>query len=169
MTWRPIPDTLPTDADTVTGPADPRQRRAVRLDGVPQDTFAAAVSYLSDVLRECQLVQVAHHQQRPLDPMLAELAGGLVPDLEAVREVFLDGTVSDDGGGTVCLAVTLQVAQAATLAHLQMQLVQLRLLERRGGLLLRSDPAITQLLDWIWGEASDQLRNRPARPYRSAT
>lgn len=104
-----------------------------------------------------------------MDPMLTELAGRLVPDLEEVRDVFLDGIVSDDGEGTVCLAVTLQVVQAATLAHLQMQLVQLRLLERRGGLLLRSEPAITDLLVWIWDEASDQIHGRPARPYRSAT
>ena len=60
----------------------------------------------------------------------------------------------------------MHIGHAATMTHLQMQLLQLRLLGRRGAILTQSDPEISQLLAWIWDESADQLHGRPPRPYR---
>lgn len=152
-----------------SGPLDPMTRVPVLLDGLPTATFEAAVTYLKDVLRECQLVLVGRSQGSDGDPMLSQLAEGLVPDLEEVGDAFDASEISPGPGGTLRLSGSLLVAQAATLSHLQMQLIQLRLLGRRGGLLVTSDPHVTQLLVWIWEELSDQLHGRQARAYRAAT
>ncbi|WP_426571594.1 hypothetical protein [Aquihabitans sp. McL0605] len=148
---------------------DPHARITVVLDRLPTDPFRAAVLYLDDARRECQLVLVAHEQGLESDPDLVAVAEGLIPDIEEMDDALTasDVTVNDDG--TTRLVGSLEVSQAGTLAHLQMQLVQLRLIERRGGLLLESDPHLAQLLAWIWDELADQLHGRPPRAYRPAT
>ncbi len=149
--------------------SDPFELRYVVLDRLPAVSFAAAVTYLADILRECQLVLVGRNQGALTDPTLAQLAEGLVPDIEEIRDVFEAGSLTTNDDGSTCLVAPIEVGQAGTLAHLQMQLIQLRLLGRRGGLLVRSEPDVSQLLAWIWDEASDQIHGRPARPYHPAT
>lgn len=149
--------------------SSPHDLRPVVLDRLPTQTFGAAVTYLADILRECQLVLVGRSQGDDADPTLSQLAEGLVPDLEEVRDAFAAAEVTTHADGSTRLEATLEVAQSGTLAHLQMQLIQLRLLGRRGGLMVESDPDVTQLLAWIWDEASDQLHGRPARAYHAAT
>ncbi len=145
---------------------DPRAPRPVVLDGLPAERFRGGVTYLADVLRECQLVLVGRDQGADSDPTLIGLAEGLVPDLEEMRDAFNAGTLATNPDGTIRFETTLGVAQSATLAHLQMQLVQLRLLGRAGGLLVESDPEVTELLAWIWDEAADQLHGRAPRLHR---
>ncbi|MCU1355707.1 MAG: hypothetical protein JWM89_1125 [Acidimicrobiales bacterium] len=148
---------------------DQREVRNVVLDHLPAQTFEAAVSYLGDTLRECQLVLVGRTQGSDHDPILSALAEGLVPDLEEIGDAFDASSVIQLDDGSLRLDGELEVAQTGTLAHLQMQLIQVRLLGRRGGLMVRSDPDVTQLLAWIWDELSDQLHGRPPRPYHAAT
>jgi hypothetical protein len=147
--------------------AEADEPREVLLEGLPVERFRGAVTYLADVLRECQLVLVGRDQGEETDQALSGLAEGLVPDLEQVRDAFVRGTYELDDQGLLRFRTTLEVAQAATLAHLQMQLVQLRLLGRGGGLLVESDPEVSELLAWIWDEASDQIHGRAPRRHRS--
>ena len=144
---------------------DPHARVPIVLDRLPQAEFEVAVTYLTDVLRECQLLLVDRAQGTDRDPALSALADGLLPDLEEVGDAWDAATITDHGDGTVRIETVLAVGQSGTLAHLQMQLIQLRLLGRTGGLLVQSDPEVSQLLTWIWEEISDQLHGRPARPY----
>ena len=139
----------------------------VDLDRLPPETFRQVVVYLDDVLRECQLVLVAEAQGQPTDPALSEVAKGLVPVIEEIGDAFEAADVRSDGAGSLRLTGSLTVGQAATIADLQVQLVHLRTLGRRGDLLLDSDPEIAALLTWIWEEISDQLHGRAPRPYRS--
>lgn len=143
-----------------------RSVRSVQLNGVPIELFDEAVSYLADVLRECQLVIVQKSQGQQADADLVRLAEGLVPDLEELRELFRSATITVEGG-RYQIEVPMGRPDAGTLAHLQMQLIQLRLLGRRGRLLVDSDPTVSQLLTWLWDEAADQLHGRAARPYPS--
>lgn len=145
---------------------DPHAVLTVVLDQLPAVAFQAAVTYLSDVLRECQLVLVGRAQGTEPEPDLLAVAEGLVPDLEEIGDLFDAGRLTTDGEATMRLDAEVQVGQVGLLAHLQMQLVQLRLISRRGNLMVRSDPQVTKLLAWIWDEAADQLHGRPARPYR---
>jgi hypothetical protein len=138
---------------------------SVVLEGLPVILFDTAVTYLADVLRECQLVQVGLHQGEVVAGELADLAEGLVPDLEELRDLFRAADITTDGE-LYRVALKMQASDASTLAHLQMQLVQLRFLGRRGGLLIRSDPEIIGFLAWVWDEAADQLNGRPGRRYR---
>ncbi|WP_421118729.1 hypothetical protein ACE2AJ_15365 [Aquihabitans daechungensis] len=139
-------------------------RRPIVLDGLPEAPFRAAVGYLDDALRECQLVLVAQSQGHRTDADLGRVASGLVPDIEEIGDAFRAAEATSDGAGSLRLAGTLTVGQAATIADLQVQLVHLRILGRRGDLLLDSDPEIAALLTWIWEETSDQLQGRaPAR------
>ncbi|QXC63316.1 hypothetical protein KSP35_11310 [Aquihabitans sp. G128] len=137
----------------------------VVLDGLPVILFDTAVTYLADTLRECQLVLVDVAQGQEAGSDLAGLAAGLVPDLEELRDLFRAAAITTDGK-TYRVEVPMRTADAGTLAHLQMQLVQLRYLGRLGNLLISSDPEITQFLAWIWDEAADQLNGRAGRPYR---
>jgi hypothetical protein len=141
--------------------------RPVRLEGLPSHLFEQAVTYLGDTLRECQLVLVDRDQGRTDDASLLVLAEALVPDLEELRDVVRAAEVVIDGD-RVRIDVDMRIEHAATIAHLQMQLVQLRLLGRRGSLLVESDPDVTQLLAWVWDEAADQIHGRTPRPYRRA-
>jgi len=147
--------------------SDQRAEHLVVLDGMPTELFRRAVTYLADVLRECQLVLVGRAQGDDPEPTISGLAEGLVPDLEEVRDAFTSGTYELNADGTIRFQTVLAVTQAATLAHLQMQLVQLRLLGRNGGLMVEGHPDVTELLAWIWDEASDQLHGRAPRAHRT--
>lgn len=146
------------------GPA----RSAVELDRVPPETFRSMVVYLDDVLRECQLVLVSEGQGRAVGQDLADIASGLVPDLEAIGDAFRRADVERNDDGTFHLRGQLDADQAALIPGLQLRLVQIRQLGRRGALLLDSDPTVIGLMVWVWEELSDQLAGRPARPYRPA-
>jgi hypothetical protein len=139
----------------------------VRLERLPAALLDQAITYLGDTLRECQLVLVDRDQGRRDDSPLLTLAEALVPDLEEVRDVVRAADVRTEGD-EVQIDLVLRLEHAATIAHLQMQLVQLRLLGRRGSLLVESDPEVTQLLAWIWEETADQIHGRTPRPYRRA-
>lgn len=138
--------------------------RTVVLEGLPERLATAALTYLADTRRECQLV-LADDEPGATSPQLRELAASLVPDLEEVRDLF---TRADCGaeGGTLRYAFPMHAGHAGVMAHLQMQLVQLRLLGRQGELLVPSDPLVTHVLTWMWDEAMDQLHGRAPRPYR---
>lgn len=143
-------------------------RSHVSLTGLPGQGFHRAVGYLEEILRECHLVLVAEVED-PSDRGAADLrriAQAIVPDLEEIREVFRSGIVASEGPG-VDLEIPYSPQLAVTLAHLQTHLVQLRILGRRGSLLVESDPTVSALLTWIWEEAADQLHGRPPRPYPS--
>lgn len=143
-------------------------RREIVLDDLPRASFQAAVGYLDDALRECQLVLVSEGQGHRTDVELSRVATSLVPDIEEIGDAFRAAECTVGADGSIRLTGTLSVSQAAAIADLQVQLVHLRILGRRGDLLLDSDPEIAQLLTWIWEEISDQLHGRPARPYRHA-
>lgn len=139
----------------------------VRLDGLPAERFHRAVTYLDDTLRECQLILVGP-PPAPEDRIgqdLHRLAQAVVPDIEEIRAVFRAGRL-EVRGDRVSLHVTAAPVFAATMIHLQSQLVQLRLVGRQGALMTESDPEVTSLLAWIWDEAADQLHGREPRPYR---
>lgn len=136
----------------------------VVLDGVPADLLGSAVSYLSDVLRECHLTVVDHGQGGAVDQELLGLAVALVPDLEEVRDIFRSTDIVADGAN-VRLETELRLSDAALFAHLQTQLIHLRFVGRRGSMLVVGDPSITRFLAWVWDEAADQLHGRAARPY----
>ena len=133
--------------------------RTIVLDGLPEALFRAAVGYLDDARRECQLVLVSHGQGHRTEADLGRVANGLVPDIEEIGDAFEAAEVTSDGAGSLRLTGTIE--------DLQVQLVHLRILARRGDLLLDSDPEIAALLTWIWEEISDQLHGRAPRPYRS--
>lgn len=138
----------------------------VHLESLPAGLFSRAITYLADVLRECQLMLVDHHdKQTPVtEPAVLDLVRALVPDLEEVRDLFrrAEIVVGDD---TVSIHSSMPLSTVATMAHLQMQLVQLRFLASEGGMLVPSEPEVSKLLAWVWDEASDQLHGRPSRPY----
>jgi hypothetical protein len=140
----------------------------VRLTGLPRQAFRAAVAYLEDTLRECQLVLVGPvpdaADRAATD--LRRIAEALVPDLEEIRGVFQSATFTEDEGGSLSCEVITSPGLAATLAHLQAHIVQLRFVGRTGGaLLVESDPTVAALLTWIWDEAADQIHGRPPRPF----
>lgn len=138
----------------------------VVLAGLPAPLYDAAVSYLRDVLRECHLVLVGRDQGSTADSDLVTLAEGLVPDLEELRDLFAAAAVTEvDGHRT--LAVDLRAADVATLAHLYLQLGQLRFVDPRDGVLLPTDPEVAVLLAWVRDEAAEQLGGRAARRYRA--
>ena len=137
----------------------------VTLVGLPPRVFEHGITYLADVLRECQLIVVdglGGSIASRLD--VVALAKVLVPDLEEVRDLFRQAEVVP-AGGRVDVTMTLKPSVAATLVHLQMHLVQLRFVECEGGILVSSDPQVIDLLRWIWDEVSEQLRGRPPRPH----
>lgn len=142
--------------------------RIIVLDGLPETSFREAVGYLDDALRECQLVVVAEDQGHPTHPALSQVARALVPDIEEMRDAFVAATSTHNDDGSLRITGSLLVGQAGMVADLQVQLVQLRILGRRGDLLLESDPEVAQLLTWIWEAVLDQLAGRPARSYRPA-
>ena len=143
-------------------------RRPIVLDGLPAASFHALVGYLDDARRECQLVLVAEGQGRATDAELARVARSLVPDLEEIGDAFRAATSTVNADGSLRLEGSLTVDQTAMVTDLQVQLVHLRILGRRGDLLLDSDPVIAQLLTWIWEEIADQLAGRAPRPYATA-
>lgn len=137
----------------------------VVLAGLPAPLYDATVSYLGDVLRECHLVLLGRDQGSTSDHDLVVLAEGLVPDLEELRDLFRAAAVTEEDGHRT-LAVDLRATDAATLAHLHLQLAQLRFVDRRDGVLLPTDPEVARLLAWVRDEAAEQLAGRGPRAYR---
>ncbi len=137
----------------------------VTLAGLPAEMVDHGVTYLADVLRECQLILI-DSITRPAASRLdvVALAKVLVPDLEEVRDLFRSAEVTATGD-RVDVAVALKSSVRATLVHLQMHLVQLRFVECEGGILVESDPEVIELLRWIWDEVSEQLHGRSPRSY----
>lgn len=136
----------------------------VVLAGLPAALYDATVGYLGDVLRECHLVLVGRDQGSRADGDLVVLAEGLVPDLEELRDLFSTADVTQEDGHRT-LAVDLRQTDAATLAHLHLQLAQLRFVDRRDGVLLPTEPEVARLLAWVRDEAAEQLAGRAPRPY----
>lgn len=137
----------------------------VALIGLPADTFEHGITYLADVLRECQLILVDGAGGAIASRLdVVALAKVLVPDLEEVRDLFRHADLTATGD-RVDVIITLRPSAAATLVHLQMHLVQLRFVEVEGGVLVSSDPEVIDLLRWIWDEVSEQLRGRLPRPH----
>lgn len=138
----------------------------IHLDAMPADRFRQAVSFLDDTLRECRLVLGA--PEPSLDDRggqdLLRLARNLVPDIEEVRAVFRGGQLEEDGS-QISLTVTASPILAATMVHLQTQLVQLRYVGRGGAFVTESDLAVSSLLTWIWDEAADQIGGREPRRF----
>jgi hypothetical protein len=144
-------------------------RRTIVLDGLPEAAFRAAVGYLDDARRECQLVLVAQGQGQNIDPALGRLAARMVPAIEEIGDAFRAAESTPDGTGALRLVGVLEMDQATLIGELQIQLVHLRAVGRRGDLLLDSTPDTAALLTWIWEEISDQLQGRAPRPYRAST
>lgn len=146
---------------------DPRRRVHLLFDRLPAEAFDEAIAYLRDVWRECQLVALmaAHGGRSAMDPQLVSVAAALVPDLEELGDVLEAGTITPLGDGLARLEVTLEVGQLTTLAHLQAQLAQVRLLARGGALLATAGPDAHDVLSWLWAHAAEQLHGRPPRPY----
>ena len=142
--------------------------RPIVIEDLPEADFRVAVGYLDDARRECQLVLVARDQGRATDPVVARVATRLVPAIEAVGDAFLAAEVTSDGVGSLRLRGAMDAEQAAAVAELQVQLVQLRSLVRRGDLLLDSEPAVAALITWLCEEVADQLAGRAPRPYVAA-
>lgn len=142
--------------------------RPIVIEDLPEADFRIAVGYLDDARRECQLVLVAQGQGRATDPVLASVASRLVPAIEAVGDAFLAAEATSDGAGSLRLRGAMDLEQAAAVAELQVQLVQLRTLVRRGDLLLDSEPAVAALITWLCEEVADQLAGRAPRPYVAA-
>jgi hypothetical protein len=138
--------------------------RHVALERVPALLFELAVTYLADTLRECQLVLIADQQGEATDPDLVQLARGLVPDLEELRDHFRAAAIVVDGAD-VRVEVELSPGDAGTIANLHLQLVRLRFVDQRG-LLVTSDDDVARFLDWVWDEIGAQMVGRAARPYR---
>ncbi len=137
----------------------------VVLVGLPVERFDATVSYLGDVLRECQLLLVGRSQGTAGDAGLLELAQALVPELEGLREVFRSAEISAGDEGYRAWA-EMRGTDAELLADLQVHLIRLRVLGRGGEMLVASDPAISEFVTWVCEELADQLSGRPPRPYR---
>ena len=106
--------------------------------GCRPSAFDAAVAYLDDVLRECQLSWSVHAQgSGAADPTLVAVAArAWCPTSRSCADVFRAADITTDGRWLRIRGGLAAASQPSTLAHLQMQLVQLRLLGRRGGLLL---------------------------------
>jgi hypothetical protein len=138
----------------------------VTLEDLPIEAFDGAVTYLADVLRECQLLVLGHGHGTAVTPSLAALAETLVPELEGLREVFRSAEIRVGERGYRAWA-EMRGSDAAMLAALQVHLVQLRVLGRQGGTLVASDPEVSRFVDWICEELADQLSGRPARAYRA--
>ena len=146
---------------------DPRRRVDLVFDRLPAAAFDEAIGYLRDVWRECQLVALTASSggRSAMDPQLVGVAAALVPDLEELGDVLEDGQIVPLGDDLVRLEVALVVGQLATLAHLQAQLAQVRLLSRAGALLATAGPEAHDVLSWLWAHAAEQLHGRPPRPY----
>ena len=135
--------------------------RRVVLAGLPSPLYDAARGYLGDVLRECHLVLLGRDQGSSVDADLVALAEGMVPDLEELRDLFAKATVTDvDGLRT--LAVDLRATDAATLAHLHLQLTQLRFVDR----MTQTDQALAQRMAAAV-LAQHQLRAGKAHVFRA--
>lgn len=145
---------------------DPRASQPFVLDRVPADALAATVAELRDVHRECQLVLIGAEQGSAADPEVVELASALLADLDEVGDLYDATATTELPGGLLRLEGRLAPGQAATLTHLQVQLLQLRLVARRGGLLLTFDPSVAAMVAWICEEVADQVHGRPPRAYR---
>lgn len=140
----------------------------ITVTDLPKATFELAITYLADVLRECQLILVDGVEGAATTHLdVVALATVLVPDLEEVRDMFRTSaiTVVDEH---VTMVVALRASTASTMVHLQMHLVQLQFVEVEGGVLVTSDPEVIDLLRWIWDEVSAQLHGRAPRPYQLA-
>lgn len=131
----------------------------VHLVDMPVERFRRAVTYLDDTLRECQLVLLSPRGE-DADPAARDvrrLAEAVVPDLEEIRGLFRSGTLTTTGD-LVSFTAEVPDITAMTIAHLQVHLVQIRLVARRGALLTEGDPEVTALLTWIWESVADQLQ-----------
>lgn len=137
----------------------------VTLVGLPADMVDHGITYLTDVLRECQLILIDSTRPSAASRLdVVALAKALVPDLEDVRDLFRAADITATGN-RADVTVALKSSVAATMVHLQMHLVQLRFVECEGGILVASDPKVIELLRWMWDEISEQLHGRSPRSF----
>lgn len=144
----------------------PPDLRTVRLSGVPRSTLRDADIYISDVLRELQLIEVGLDQGIIVPNRLRQLALDLLPMLTWARDLVDRATVDGEDEATIA-DFTIEVPAGASddVVRLIGLVAELQFFARQGSLFAEPGDEVLALLEWFASESIGQLGGEAPQPY----
>ena len=135
----------------------PPELRPVRLTGVPLATLREADIYISDVLRELQLIRLGLDQGIAVPNRLRQLALDLLPMLTWARDLVMHGTLEGEAAERADLTIQLPAGTADSVVRLIGLVAELQFFARQGSLFAEPGDDVLGLLEWFASESIGQL------------
>ena len=137
----------------------------VRLRGVPLATLSDVDIYISDVIRELQLIEVGRDQGIAAPDRISRLAADLLPLLRWARDLVVHAVIDgDDDSDVTDLTLQVPADSVAAVTRVSDLVVELGQLARQGALFTVPNPEVLRLVEWLATEGVNQLRGGPADP-----
>ena len=131
--------------------------RPIRLLGVPVATMREADIYISDVLRELQLIQLGLEQGIVVPNRLRQLALDLPPMLTWARDLVAHAVIDAEDGAVADLRIQLREDASEAVVRLMGLVAELQYFARQGSLFVQPTDEVVGMLEWLVSESIGQL------------
>ena len=135
----------------------PPDLRPIRLLGVSLVTMREADIYISDVLRELQLIQLGLDQGIAVPNRLRQLALDLLPMLTWARDLVAHAVIDAEDGSVADLRIQLPADAADSVVRLMGLVAELQFFARQGSLFVEPSDEVLGMLEWFVSESIGQL------------
>ena len=135
----------------------PPDLRPIRLLGVPIATMREADIYISDVLRELQLIQLGLDQGIAVPNRLRQLALDLLPMLTGARDLVAHAIIDAEDGSVADLRIQLEADASDSVVRLMGLVAELQYFARQGSLFVQPSEEVIGMLEWFVSESIGQL------------
>ena len=135
----------------------PPDLRPIRLLGVSLVTMREADIYISDVLRELQLIQLGLDQGIAVPNRLRQLALDLLPMLTWARDLVAHAVIEAQDGAVADLRIQLPADAGDSVVRLMGLIAELQFFARQGSLFVEPSDEVLGMLEWFVSESIGQL------------
>jgi len=113
--------------------------------------------YISDVLRELQLIQLGLEQGIVVPNRLRQLALDLPPMLTWARDLVAHAVIDAEDGAVADLRIQLREDASEAVVRLMGLVAELQYFARQGSLFVQPTDEVVGMLEWLVSESIGQL------------
>jgi len=119
--------------------------------------------YISDVLRELQLIQLGLAQGIVVPNRLRQLALELPPMLTWARDLVAHAVIDAEDGAVADLRIQLRADASNAVVRLMGLVAELQYFARQGSLFVQPSDEVVGMLEWLVSESIGQLDGEAPR------
>jgi hypothetical protein len=125
--------------------------------------------YISDVLRELQLIELGLDQGIVVPNRLRQLALDLLPMLRWARDLVAHAVIGAEDGPVADLQIQLRADAADSVVRLMGLVAELQFFARQGSLFVEPSEEVLGLLEWFVSESIGQLDGEAPQRHQDLT